>query len=223
MVLDDGSQGADIALLPAVVGNLRYAFHPDGAGLVAARNDAATGARGEIVVFAAPQARLGPDWLAEVAATFAREPEAAVVSGRLARADGLLQHAFLTAAQDGRLADPAHLAPVEDAAFGFLRPVDAVGGYALAVRRQTLRDCGGFSPLFGRFGHAVADLCARLRKQGAAVLYQPLASAEWHDRGDDAGDAAPPDLALATRKRCACANGCTTAGRVRCASPAMRW
>ncbi len=196
MVLDDGGQGADIALLPAVVGNLRYSFVPGGAGLSAARNDAAAAARGRFVVFVAPEVRLGPHWIAEVAATFDREPEAAIVAGPVLRGDGLLQHAFLSATEDGGLADPAHLATAESAAFGFLRPVDAVAGHALAVRRQALRECGGFSPLFGRFGHAVADLCARLRARGAAVLYQPLARAEWHDRGDGTGDTAPPDLAL---------------------------
>ncbi len=191
MVLDDGSAGADVALLPALVGNLRYVFRPDRAD----RDEAAASARGGLLVFLAPETRLAPDWLAEVTATFAREPEAAMVGGRLARADGLLQHAFLSATEDGRLADPAHLAPEDATEFGFLRPVDAVAGYAFAVRRQALRDAGGFSTLFARFGHAVADLCARLRARGEVVLYQPLATAQWHGRGG-AHDAAPPDLAL---------------------------
>lgn len=195
VVLDDGRAGAKIALLPAMVRNLRYIFQHDGAGLAAARNAIASEARGDLLVFLAPEARPTEGWLAEIAATFAREPEASVVTGRLLREDGLLQHAGLLARADGVLDDPARLAPAEAAEFRFLRPVDAVAGFAFAVRRQALLDAGGFSPLFERFGHAVADLCQRLRAAGQAVLYQPLATALWDDRGA-AADGAPPDLRL---------------------------
>lgn len=190
MVLDDGSQGGDVAFLPALVGNLRYAFAVD---RQAARNEAAAAARGDLIAFIAPQARLGADWLTEIAGTFAREPEAALVGGRIARPDGLLHHAFLLARPDGTLADPAHLAGAEAAACGFMRPVDAVGGYAFAVRRDAFRAAGGFSPLFTHPGHAVADLCARLRARDAAVLYQPLATALWQGNATAVPDLRMPD------------------------------
>ena len=196
VLLDDGAAGAETALLPTVVRNLRYVFHNEGSGLVAARNEIAAGAAAPLLVFLAPEARVSAGWLAEIAATFDAEPQAALLTGRLLRDDGLLQHAGLLATPAGRLADPGQLAPAEAGAFRFLRPIDAAAGYAFAVRREALRDLGGFSPLFGRFGHAVADLCARLREAGWAVLYQPLATAAWHDRGTEA-DGAPPDLALA--------------------------
>jgi glycosyltransferase involved in cell wall biosynthesis len=195
VVLDDGREGPELALLPSVVRNLRYVSLRDGSDLGDGRNDLARTARGELLAFVAPEVRVNPGWLDEAAATLRCEPQAALVCGRLAREDGMLQHAGLLATAGGMLYDYANLAQSDDPAFGFLRPVDAVSGAAFVIRRQALLDVGGFSRLFSRFGHAVADLCARLRAAGHAVLYQPLATATWHDRGCNT-DADPPNLSL---------------------------
>ncbi|MDA8251141.1 MAG: hypothetical protein M0Z28_18485, partial [Rhodospirillales bacterium] len=112
VVLDDGRAGAQTALLPTVVRNLRYVLQHDGAGLVPARNAVAAESPGRLLVFLSPEVRLSAGWLDEITATFAREAQAALVSGRLQRDDGLLQHAGLFATVTGTLADPAFLAPL---------------------------------------------------------------------------------------------------------------
>lgn len=198
VLLDDGGSQAQAALLPAVVRNLRYVRLHDGSGLMAGRNEVARAARAEAIVFLAPEARPAAGWLDELLATLEREPGAALVGGRLLREDGLLHRAGLLADARGLLRDPGDLAPAELCEHGFLRPVDAVGGGGFAVRRAALLAAGGFSGLYRRFGHAVADLCARLRGAGQAVLLQPAATAIWPSLppGHDLPDAEPPDLSL---------------------------
>ena len=46
MLLDDGAQGGEAALLPAVVRNLRYVRVPPHGNVLAARNDVAATGRG---------------------------------------------------------------------------------------------------------------------------------------------------------------------------------
>ncbi len=196
VLLDDGAQGGSAALIPAVVRNLRYVRLADGSGLVAGRNEVARASRAPLLAFLAPQARVLPGWLDEIEQTFAREAEAAAVGSRLVREDGLIQHALLLAEPDGALRDPAHLAPFDAAEHRFMRRADALPGLAFAVRRAALLAVDGFSPLFSRFGHAAADLCARLRAAGRTVLYQPLSVAAWPTQGTPDTDGAPPDPEL---------------------------
>jgi len=196
VVLDNGAQGGAAALLPSVVRNLRYVHLPGGGDLIGGRNELAAAARGALLGFLAPEVRVMPGWLDEIAGTFARDPAAAVVASRLVREDGLLQHAGLLVGDDGALRDPGHLAAAERPEHRFLRRVDAVAGLAFAVRRDLLLAEGGFSTLYGRFGHAVVDLCARLRRQGHPILYQPVAGALWVERGPGSGDGDAPDLSL---------------------------
>jgi hypothetical protein len=193
-LLDDGSQGGSAALVPSLVRNLRYVRIHDASGLIAGRNDIARASDAPLIAFLAPQARVLTGWLDELAATFDREPEAGAVGGRLAREDGLIQHAYLLAADDGSLDDPSHLVPFEAANHTFLRRADALSGQAFAVRRDLLLGLGGFSPLFTTFGHAAVDLCARLRAAGRPVLFQPLAIAAWPAQGPPDEDGEPPDL-----------------------------
>ena len=196
VLLDDGGQGGSAALLPSVVRNLRYVRLRASDGLIAARNEVAQTSRAKLLLFLAPQARVLPGFLAEIEGTFAREPEAGAVGGRLVRDDGLIQHALLLAGEDGGLLDPAHLAPFDAPEHRFMRRADALPGQAIAVRREVLQSLGGFSTLYTRFGHAAADFSARLRAAGYAVLYQPLATAAWPAHGAPDADGEPPDLRL---------------------------
>jgi glycosyltransferase involved in cell wall biosynthesis len=196
VLLDDGGRDGTAALIPAVVRNLRYVRLHDASGLIAGRNEIAHASHAPLIAFLAPQARVLAGWLDEIESTFAREPEAAIVGGRLARQDGLIQHAFLLAGHDGRLRDPSHLAPFDAPDHQFMREADALSGQSFAIRRETLLGLGGFSPLFTRFGHATADVCAQLREAGASILYQPLAVAAWPSLDDSDSDGEPPDLAL---------------------------
>ena len=196
VLLDAGEHGGEAALLPSVVRNLRYVrLHaPD--TLMQGRTAVARSARAPIVAFLSPQARPAAGWLDEILATFAAEPDAAAIGGRLARPDGLLEAFGLLADDAGRLHDPGHLALADAGMFRFLRRVDALSGHAAVLRRDALLAAGGFSDLYHQFGHAMADLCMRLAEAGHSTVVQPLATAIWIDHGVPNPDAAAPDLAL---------------------------
>jgi hypothetical protein len=197
VVLDDGRADAANALLPTVVRNLRYEFVGGPQSLAEARNAVAASARGELLVWLAPAARLAGGWLDEIAETFAAWPEAAAVGGRLLREDGLLHASALRLGPDGMLRDAAHLAPGERPEWRALRRVDALAGGAFAVRREDFLVAGGFSALYRRLGHATVDLCARLRASGREVLQQPLATALWIEPAGGSTEADAPDFGLA--------------------------
>ena len=195
VLLDDGRRGGLAALLPAVVANLRYRHVPTGGSLTAARNAVISNARGPLIAFLAPQVQVQPGWLDELAGTFAREPDAAVVAAKVVRGDGLLHATGILLGDGGLLRDPGHLAEADDPAYDFLRPVHGVGDVAFAVRGDMLAELGGFSNAYAAPAHAVFDLCMRLRLRGYRVLYQPVARAVWSDDGLE--EAPPvPDLAL---------------------------
>jgi glycosyltransferase involved in cell wall biosynthesis/GT2 family glycosyltransferase len=195
VLIDDGAVAGDAALLPAVVRNLRYVRVPAGGTLVAARNEVAQAARGDLIAFLAPQVRVLPGWLDELAATFAREPAAAAVGAKVVRSDGLVHHTGILLHADGQLDDPAWLTVADDPEYDFLRPMHGVGDIAFAVRRDRLLGVGGFSGAYVALPHAVFDLCMRLRLRGDAVLYQPAARVTWSDDGI-ADDSPVPDLTL---------------------------
>lgn len=197
VLVDDGAASPRNALLPALVSNLGYHRAATGMSLVEARTESLRTARTDLLVFLAPELRLQPGWLDAIIDALARSPEAVLVGGCVRRADGRIQHAFLSRGHDDRsLYDAGWLAGGDDPAFRFLREVDAVAGYGFAVRATAFRGAGGFAPLYCRFGHGTAELCARLRSAGRALVYQPFAEALLTEEGSATLDAAPPDLTL---------------------------
>jgi O-antigen biosynthesis protein len=193
VVVDAG--GGEAALLPAVVRNLQYLHLPPGADPLSGLDQLARTARGGLLACLAPQLRVQPGWLDELAATFAAEPGAALVGGRVVREDGLLHHGGIVLAEDGRLRDLGRLGDAERPEVNFMRPVDAVADLGFVVRRDRLDEVGAFGIGFTTPGHAVVDLCMRLRARGHAVLYQPLATSVWAET-EGAEPATAPDLAL---------------------------
>jgi len=195
VLLDDGSHGGEAALLPAVVRNLHYVRVADHADAMAARNAVAAGGRGALVAWLAPQVRVMPGWLDAIAATFAREPDAAAVGGKVVRDDGLLHHTGILLGADGTLRDPGWLAAADDPEHDSPGAMHGFGDVALVLRRDMMAAAGGFASGFANPAHAAFDLCMRLREGGRQVLYQPLAVAVWSD--DGAPSPAPvPDLRL---------------------------
>jgi hypothetical protein len=195
VLLDDGSRGGEAALLPAVVRNLHYVREADHADGSAARNAVAAGARGALVAWLAPQVRVMPGWLDAIVATFAHEPDAAAVGGKVVRDDGLLHHTGILLGADGTLRDPGRLAAADDPEHDSPRAVHGFGDVAFALRRDMMAAAGGFAGGFASPAHAAFDLCMRLREGGRQVLYQPLAVAVWSDNGAPA-PAPVPDLGL---------------------------
>lgn len=102
-------------------------------------------------------------------------PDIGVVGARLLYGDRTLQHAgILLDAVEGR---PMHEGvgadPLEDGPMGRYRrtrPVAAVTGAFMAVRRETFEQLGGFDPRLA-VGYNDVDLCLKARAAGLKVLF----------------------------------------------------
>ena len=200
VLIDDGSNGAAMALLPSVVRNLLYVRDTGPHGRLAARAEASRTARGRILVVLAGCLRVDASWLPTMLGTLAPGDHgagegageaAALVGSAVVRDGSVLQHLGLIAGPGPRETtwhDVALGAPATGRAVSYVRRVDAVADYAFAVRLDALDAAGGFDLGFARTGSAMLDLCLRLRRAGHAILAQPKAQARWLDA--IAGDAA---------------------------------
>ncbi len=145
-------------------------------GFAAGANRGAEAARGDVLVFLNPDARLLPGALATLVEALARTPGAGIAGGGLAGEGGGWQPAA------ARFAPLAHL--LLDTTLGRLgarlrrKPhrVDWVYGTFMAVRRDLFRQLGGFDPRYFLYGEDL-DLCYRAARLGACTLHVPAARA----------------------------------------------
>src|SRR2546427_4504112 len=152
----DGSAGAACARHPQV----RLVETGANLGFAAGGNRGAEVARGDVLVFLNPDARVLPGALAPLVEALARTPGAGIAGGGLAREGGGWQPA---AARFGPL---AHL--LLDTTLGRLgarlrrvpHRVDWVYGTFMAVGRDLFRQLGGFDPRYFLYGEDL-DLCYR--------------------------------------------------------------
>lgn len=117
---------------------------------------------------------LSRGWDSVVRRELAR-PGIGVVGARLLYGDRTLQHAgILLDAVEGRpMHEGVSADPLEDGPVGRYRrtrPVAAVTGAFMAVRRETFEQLGGFDPRLA-VGYNDIDLCLKARAAGLKVLY----------------------------------------------------
>ena len=179
VLLDDGRYGADVALLPAIVRNLRYVRLGPGADAAAARTAVARDGRGEALVVLSPELHPASDAVAALLDALADAPNVALAAALVARVDGTLEHAGFRIDERGELVDPGRGAASD---FAIHRPVDAVADLLFAVRRAALLDVGGFPPGYDAMASAVAGLCFALRTHGQVVI-EPSARATLLEGG----------------------------------------
>ncbi len=178
LVLVDNSPDDDIGpiveavsdRLPLPIACLREPTH----GLGAARNCGLKGSTGEIVAFTDDDCRVDPDWLCQIAARFARDPQLMLLGGRVELFDPA--DAPITVLRGSA---PARLSSTADI-FGFLH------GCNMAFRRSLADRIGRFNPTFGS-GSPVdsgddAELVYRAFRSGASTAYEPKAVV-YHDHG----------------------------------------
>ena len=145
-------------------------------GFAAGANRGAEAARGDVLVFLNPDARVEPGALATLVEALAGTPGAGIAGGGLAGEGGGWQPA---AARFGPL---AHL--LLDTALGRLgarlrrapHPVDWVYGTFMAVGRDLFHELAGFDPRYFLYGEDL-DLCYRAARLGARTIHVPAAHA----------------------------------------------
>src|SRR5881628_1080387 len=168
----DGSAGAACARHPQV----RLVETGANLGFAAGANRGAEVARGDVLVFLNPDARVLPGALATLVEALARTPDAGIAGGGLAGEGGGWQPAA------ARFAPLAHL--LLDTTLGRLGArlrrapyrVDWVYGTFMAVRRDLFRQLGGFDPRYFIYGEDL-DLCYRAARLGSRTIHVPAARA----------------------------------------------
>ncbi len=182
IVLVDEGRADQAALLPSLIGNLRYWRLQPGQSLAEARNRAVLPAARPFAAFLSAACRVTQDWLAAVQESFAGQPEAAIIGMGLEGGP--------------RAPEPlADLLAPEDAAG--LNPVAAVLDAAMVIRGTAFAALGGFDTGFVEATAAAVDLCLRAREEGYGVYHQPEPALLWRDEGGYAGAAihVSPDMA----------------------------
>ncbi|NDK38156.1 glycosyltransferase [Pseudoxanthomonas gei] len=185
LVIDDGSSDQTQAWMGQVAG-LHFHRRAQNGGFIAACNDGAARARGEVLVFLNNDTVPQPGWLDALLDTFRTQPRAGLVGAQLIYPDGRLQEAGGVVRDDGRADNLGRFQSPLHPAFSYLRQVDYCSGAAIAVPAALFAEAGGFDTHFSPAYYEDTDLGLRLRSLGHDVLYQP-ASKVVHLEGITAG------------------------------------
>jgi O-antigen biosynthesis protein len=166
IVVDDGSTDDTAAV--AADFDVRL-IRTRNAGLASARNVGAAAATGEIVAYLDADAWPDPHWVHYLADTFERTSSGAV-GGPNIPPPGVNAVAESVAHSPG---GPIHVLVSDTDA-------EHIPGCNFAIRKDVLKEVGGFDPQFRAAGDDV-DLCWRLQEAGQRIGFNPAAMV-WHHR-----------------------------------------
>lgn len=172
LVIDDGSSDQTREWMTQVTG-LHYHRRTQNGGFIAACNDGAARARGEVLVFLNNDTVPQPGWLDALLDTFRTQARAGLVGAQLLYPDGRLQEAGGVVRNDGRADNIGRFQSPLHPVFSYLRQVDYCSGAAIAVPSALFAEAGGFDTHFSPAYYEDTDLGLRLRALGYDVLYQP--------------------------------------------------
>ena len=200
LVIDDGSSDETANALPQVEG-LRYHRRAANGGFIAACNDGAALARGEVLVFLNNDTVPQPGWLDALLRTFDTQAGVGLVGAQLLYPDGRLQEAGGVVFSDGSAWNYGRFEAPDDPRFAYLREIDYASGAAIAIPRALFLQLGGFDARYAPAYYEDTDLAFAVRDAGQRVLYQPAARVV-HDEGTSSGtDTASGAKAFQPRNR----------------------
>jgi GT2 family glycosyltransferase/glycosyltransferase involved in cell wall biosynthesis len=185
IVVDDASPDDTLARLAQLDG-LRVHARAANGGFIAACNDGARLARGELLVFLNNDTVPQPGWLDALLRTFREHPGTGLAGAQLLYPDGRLQEAGGVVFADGsgwnygRHEDPA------DCRYAYLRDADYASGAAIALPLDLFRRLGGLDARYAPAYYEDTDLAFAVRAAGLRVRYQPAARVV-HDEGATSG------------------------------------
>jgi GT2 family glycosyltransferase len=176
VLVDNASSDGSVAAARAAHPDVRIVETGQNLGFAGGANRGAAAARGELLVFLNPDARLLPGAIAALATALASHPGAGIAGGGLVGAGGRwepgaarfapVRHLLLDTSA-GRLAARLRRAPHE---------VDWVYGTFMAVKRDLFRRLGGFDTRYFLYGEDM-DLCFRGARLGERTIHVPGARA----------------------------------------------
>jgi GT2 family glycosyltransferase len=185
IVVDDGSSDDTETALPRVTG-LRYHRRARNGGFIAACNDGARLARGEMLIFLNNDTVPQPGWLDALLATFDADPRVGLAGAQLLYPDGRLQEAGGVVFSDGSGWNYGRFGSPDDPRYAYLRDVHYASGAAIAIPRALFEQVGGFDTRYAPAYYEDTDLAFAVRAAGRRVVYQPAARVV-HDEGTSSG------------------------------------
>ena len=185
IVVDDGSTDATPEALPHVAG-LRFHRRAGNGGFIAACNDGAALARGEMLVFLNNDTIPQAGWLDALLRTFDEHASVGLVGAQLRSPDGRLQEAGGVVFADGSAWNYGRGGVAGDCRYAYVRDCDYASGAAIAVPHALFDEIGGFARDYAPAYYEDTDLAFAVRALGKRVLYQPDAVVV-HDEGGTAG------------------------------------
>lgn len=192
ILIDNGSTDGTAAFLQTLQGDVRIIQNNENLGFAKACNQGAKAARGKYLIFLNNDTIPQPDWLGPLVQEVEEHPEVGVVGSKLLYPDGTIQHAGVVFMREGLC--PYHIyqkMPADSPAVNRRREFQAVTAACLLIRRDLFEAVGGFDEAFVN-GFEDVDLCLKVCRRGAQVVYQPrsvLIHLEGQTLGRKAGEA----------------------------------
>lgn len=176
-LVDNGSTDGSVAFVRGRFPDVAIVENDANLGFAAGNNLVLQALTADLAVLLNPDVMVAPDWLARLVARFHAEPDVMVAGCKLWYPDGrTIQHAggYLTPPQ----AMPGHFGIGETDAGQWDEPRDCdyVIGAALAIRSSALTQIGLLDEGYFLY-YEDADLCARVRRAGGRVVYEPSSTA----------------------------------------------
>lgn len=170
IVVDDASPDDTQAVLGAYGERIRVVTLAENRGYAAACNAGAEAAGGELLLFLNNDTEPREGWLEALLSYAEASPEAAVIGAKLLYPTGAVQHSGVVIGQDGYPHNLYAGLPGEHPAVNRSRPLQAVTGACMLVRRDAFERAGGFDTGFANSLEDV-DLCLRIGEAGGKVHY----------------------------------------------------
>ena len=174
LVVDDGSSDQTQAWMAQVAG-LHFHRRAQNGGFIAACNDGAARARGQVLVFLNNDTVPQPGWLDALLDTFDAQPDAGLIGAQLVYPDGRLQEAGGVVFSDGSAWNYGRFDSPDDPRYASLRDADYCSGAAIAIPRALFESLHGFDTRYSPAYYEDTDLAFAVRAAGKRVLYQPAA------------------------------------------------
>jgi GT2 family glycosyltransferase len=168
VVVDDASPDDTAAVLAGYGERIRVRSRARSGGFAVACQDGASMAKSPLLLFLNNDAIGEPGWLGTLLADAAANPGAEIVGAKLLYPDRTVQHAGVAFGTD-RL--PRHIYagfPADHPAVNRSRPLQAVTGACMLVRRRAWERNGGFDTAYVN-GLEDVDFCLRVGEEGGGV------------------------------------------------------
>ena len=173
IVADDCSGDQTPSVFEQSINRVRYLRNQTNLGFLSNCNNAASAARGRVVVFLNNDVVVLPGWLDELVRTLDENPAIGLVGSKLIYPEGRLQEAGGIVFQDGSGWNYGRFENADAPEYNYMRDVDYCSGASLALSRSLWEQVGGFDASFSPAYYEDTDLAFKVRAAGRRVVYQP--------------------------------------------------